>query len=170
MLSLHRPTSSSSSTTNFPWLSPCFLVRVLLSLIFVTCNCFIYIGEERTWTYSKHISRDRYPASLLARRSDIQKTHVTWSSPTAAWRHRDYEKNSLFRCVRLSRAWPRDDVLLLLLVGTCLRSCCLAMRWHVTVLVCSHACVCEFVLDRCCLYSIEGFNLMKIILKYTVPY
>jgi hypothetical protein len=33
-LSLRRPTSSSSSTTNFPWLSPCLLVRVLLPLLF----------------------------------------------------------------------------------------------------------------------------------------
>jgi hypothetical protein len=33
-----------------------------------------YIAAERTWTYSKQISRDRYPASLLARRSDLEKT------------------------------------------------------------------------------------------------
>jgi hypothetical protein len=51
MLNLHRPTSSSS-TTNFPCLSPCLLVRVLLPLIFVTCNWFTYIAEERTWTFS----------------------------------------------------------------------------------------------------------------------
>jgi hypothetical protein len=77
MLSLHRPTSSSSSTTSFSWLSPCLLVRVLLRLLFVTCKSFTFISEERTWTYSKYISCDRYPASLLARRSDLQKTrHV----------------------------------------------------------------------------------------------
>jgi hypothetical protein len=35
-----------------------------------------YIAAERTWTYSKHISRDRYPASVLARRSDLQKTEL----------------------------------------------------------------------------------------------
>jgi hypothetical protein len=35
-----------------------------------------YIAAERTWTYSKHISHDRYPASLLARRSDLQKTQL----------------------------------------------------------------------------------------------
>jgi hypothetical protein len=34
-----------------------------------------YIAAERTWNYSEHISRDRYPASLLARRSDLQKIH-----------------------------------------------------------------------------------------------
>jgi hypothetical protein len=37
-------------------------------VLLVTCNCFTYIAEERTWTYIKHISRDRYPGSLLARR------------------------------------------------------------------------------------------------------
>jgi hypothetical protein len=36
-----------------------------------------YIAAERTRTYSKRISRDRYPASLLARRSDLQKTQLT---------------------------------------------------------------------------------------------
>jgi hypothetical protein len=60
------------------------LVRVPLPQIFVICNCFTYtcIAEEWTWTYSKHISRDRYPASLLARRSDLQKIHVTSSLST----------------------------------------------------------------------------------------
>jgi hypothetical protein len=77
MLSLHRPIYSSSSTTNFLWLSPCLLVRVLLPLLLVTCNCFTYIAVELTWTYSKHKSSDRYPVSLLARRSDLQKTYVT---------------------------------------------------------------------------------------------
>jgi hypothetical protein len=75
MLSLHRPTSSSSSTTNFPWLARCLLICVLLPLLFVTCSCFTYIAEERTWTYSKHISHDRYPASLQAHLSDLEKTH-----------------------------------------------------------------------------------------------
>jgi hypothetical protein len=37
----------------------------------VTC-----IAAERTWTYSKHISRDRYPASLLARRSGLLKPQL----------------------------------------------------------------------------------------------
>jgi hypothetical protein len=55
---------------------------VLLPLLFVTCNCFSYIDEEGTWTYSKHTSCDRCPASLLARRSDLQKTHVTLSLST----------------------------------------------------------------------------------------
>jgi hypothetical protein len=40
----------------------------------------------------------------------------------------------LYFSVRVFRAWPRDDVLLLLPVGTCLRSCCLAMGMHVTIL------------------------------------
>jgi hypothetical protein len=54
-----------------------------------------YISAERTWTYSKHISRDRYPASILARRSDLQNTQLP----------------------------------LLLRVGPCLQSYCLATCW-----------------------------------------
>jgi hypothetical protein len=54
-----------------------------------------FIAPERTWTYSKHISRDLYPASLLSCRSDHQKIQLP----------------------------------LLLRVGTCLQSCCLATRW-----------------------------------------
>jgi hypothetical protein len=75
ILSLHRPTSSSSSTTNFSWLSLSLFVHVLLLLLFVTCNSFTYIAEEQTWAYSKYISRDHYPASLLVRLLDLQKTH-----------------------------------------------------------------------------------------------
>jgi hypothetical protein len=57
---------------------------VLLTLL-LTRNCserilsFTYIAAEWTRTYSKHISRDDYPASLLAPRSDLQKTHLPLS-------------------------------------------------------------------------------------------
>jgi hypothetical protein len=50
----------------------------------VTSNCLerilslTYTVAERIWTYSKHISRDRYPASLLAHRSDVQKTQLLY--------------------------------------------------------------------------------------------
>jgi hypothetical protein len=44
----------------------------------ITAHLSRYIAAERTWTCNKHISRDRYPASLLARRSYLQKTYVTW--------------------------------------------------------------------------------------------
>jgi hypothetical protein len=43
----------------------------------LTRNCperilpLIYVAAERTLTYSKHISRDRYRTSLLARLSDL---------------------------------------------------------------------------------------------------
>jgi hypothetical protein len=53
-----------------------------------------YVAAERTCSYNKYISRDRYPASLLARRSDPQKTKLP----------------------------------ILLRVGPCLQSCCLATR------------------------------------------
>jgi hypothetical protein len=59
-----------------------FSPRDWVELLFVTCNCFIYIAEKQTRTYSKHISRDRYPAILLARLSDLHKTQVTWSLST----------------------------------------------------------------------------------------
>jgi hypothetical protein len=75
---------------------PCLLLRLLLPLLFVTCNCFTYVAEERTWTYSKYISRDRYPDNLLARRSDYRK-HVTWSLPTALLRTRKTQLPLLFR-------------------------------------------------------------------------
>jgi hypothetical protein len=39
----------------------------------LTAHASRYIAGERTWTHSKHISRDRYPVSPLARRSDLQK-------------------------------------------------------------------------------------------------
>jgi hypothetical protein len=35
-----------------------------------------YVAAERTWSYSKHIARYRYPARLLARRPDLQKTQL----------------------------------------------------------------------------------------------
>jgi hypothetical protein len=59
MLSVHRPTSSST-TTNFPSLSPCLLVHVFLPLLFVTCNYFTYITDERT-RITGNTSRDHYP-------------------------------------------------------------------------------------------------------------
>jgi hypothetical protein len=40
----------------------------------------------------------------------------------------------LYSCVRVFRAWPGDDVPLLLRVGTCLRCCGLVIRIHVTIL------------------------------------
>jgi hypothetical protein len=36
-------------------------------------NSETYIAAERTWTYRERISRDRYVASVLARRSRVQK-------------------------------------------------------------------------------------------------
>jgi hypothetical protein len=35
-----------------------------------------YIAAERTWTYSKYISCDRYPARLLVRLSGLQKRQL----------------------------------------------------------------------------------------------
>jgi hypothetical protein len=53
----------------------------------LTAHSSRYITGERTWTYSysKHISRDRYPASLLARRSDLQKTQIPLLLRVAPW-------------------------------------------------------------------------------------
>jgi hypothetical protein len=122
--SLHRPTSSSS-TTNFAWLSPCLLVRVLLPLLFAICSCVAYIAEERTWTYSKHLSRDRYPANTLARRSHLHKTHVTWSLSTVmtSSRTRKTFRNLVTECL------PK-----ICLRGKLLPTRCLAMAVHVKIL------------------------------------
>jgi hypothetical protein len=74
------------------------LVYVLLPLLLLlTRNCperilwLTYVAAEWTWTYSKHILHDRYPASLLACHLDLQKTQLTlllcgglwtcWSNP-----------------------------------------------------------------------------------------
>jgi hypothetical protein len=105
--------SNFSSTVNFPLLSPCLLFRVLLPLLLLitrkccnppayfcplvcvrlpllrTRNCLerilslLLIAAERTWACNKYISRDRHPASLLARLSDLQKK--TGSSIVARW-------------------------------------------------------------------------------------
>jgi hypothetical protein len=53
------------------------------------------IAAERTWTYSKGISRDRYPANLLARRSDLQKTSFFYYC--------------VLDCVYRAVAWQRVD-------------------------------------------------------------
>jgi hypothetical protein len=55
--------------------------------------------EERAWTYSKRISHDRYAANLLGRRSDLQKTHVTWSLSTVVTSRRT-RKTQLFLLLR----------------------------------------------------------------------
>jgi hypothetical protein len=71
-----------------------------------------YIAAERTWTYNKHISFDRYPSSLLPCRSDLQKTrHVV----------------SVYCCMTSPRT--RKQLPLLLRLGPCLESFCLATRW-----------------------------------------
>jgi hypothetical protein len=78
----------------------CPLVCVLLPLL-LTRNCLnefchSYIGAERTWTDSKHISRGRYSANLLERRSDVQKTPfsvVCWTLFTEL-----LPGNALIRC------------------------------------------------------------------------
>jgi hypothetical protein len=124
--SLHRPTSSSS-TTNFPWLSPCLLVRVLLPILLVACNRFAYIAEERIWTLSKHISRDRYPASLLARQSDIQKIcHVIIIRCCDVTADTDKTTSSIV-------AWTSNGLFTKNL-SSCLPTLCLAICVHVTIL------------------------------------
>jgi hypothetical protein len=65
-------------------------------------------------TKRKHMSRDRY--LLLCDSPRTQRKH---SFP--------------YCCVRVFRAWPRDEVLLLLRVGTCLLSCGLAIGSHITI-------------------------------------
>jgi hypothetical protein len=83
MLSIHRLTSNSSSITVAIsyWELTCLLVHMLLPLLpFVTHNSLMnyvtYIATEQPWTYSKNISCDRYPDSLLARWLDLQKTQL----------------------------------------------------------------------------------------------
>jgi hypothetical protein len=60
---------SAMTDPQLPWTE---LSSAFTSLI----STLTYIDTERTWTYSKHISHDRYPASLLACQSDLQKTQL----------------------------------------------------------------------------------------------
>jgi hypothetical protein len=106
-LNLHRPTYNCSV----------LLVPIQSEL---TAHGSRYKAAERTWIYSKHLSRDRYPASFLARRSDIQKPHVTWSLCTG---------------VTSPRTW-KTQLPLLLRVGPCLQSCCLATHWSNPIQYC----------------------------------
>jgi hypothetical protein len=94
----------------------CLIIWTVVSLTtakFKSLMSLSYIAAEWTWTYSKHISRDRYAANLLARRSDLQKKgHVV----------------SIHCCVTSPRR-RKTQFPLLLCVGPCLQSCCLATRW-----------------------------------------
>jgi hypothetical protein len=76
-----------------------------------TAHSSRYIAAERTWIYRKHISRVYYPASLLARRSYLQK-HMSRDHHPLLWRSRGHGKYSLlYFCVlyRVYRAvaWKR---------------------------------------------------------------
>jgi hypothetical protein len=89
------------------------LVRVLLPLLFVTCNCFTHtiIVEERTLVHSKHI---------------------TWPLPTSAWRHHEHGKQLyVFEVCLLSRClailWP--STLNIMLTETCY--CSLTWSWRI---------------------------------------
>jgi hypothetical protein len=98
-------------TKNSPGLTPPaydWLVTVPELILSLTST-----AAERTWIYNKHISRDRYPASLLAGRTDLQKTrHVVY----------------MHCCATSPRTW-KTQLPLLLRVGPCLQSCCLTTRW-----------------------------------------
>jgi hypothetical protein len=86
--------------------------------LLVTRNCLervlslLYTAAEQTWTYGKHISRDRYPASLLARSLDLKKTRHVASG----------------HCCVTSPRTRKTQLPLLLRVGPCLQGCCLATR------------------------------------------
>jgi hypothetical protein len=117
-LSLHGPTSSSSSLlvlirssspTNFPWHSP-----TKKWLVVPEPNEFCRLYSRGTdMHHRKHMSRDHHPP-LRDVTADTENSH-------------------LYCSVRVFRAWPRDDVLLLLRVGACLQSCGLEMGIHVTI-------------------------------------
>jgi hypothetical protein len=82
------PRQRSLSRARVPWISRLYFTVSVLILPFssppttrrVTVEVFDP-AEEQTFIYSKHISRDHYPASILARQSDLQKTHQ-WSLST----------------------------------------------------------------------------------------
>jgi hypothetical protein len=86
------------------------------------------------------------------------KTHVMWPLPTVVTWPQTQGKHFFPCCwLRVFRGWSRNDVLLLLHVETCLRSCVLAMVNHVTILI-------------MCMQHNAGFNLIYFIkLQYRKP-
>jgi hypothetical protein len=79
---LHSPTSSSSTSRGYPLLrtdctgcSRNSAAATARDSDMPRVNSETYIAAERTWTYSERISRDRYVASVLARRSGVEKEH-----------------------------------------------------------------------------------------------
>jgi hypothetical protein len=72
--STHKIFKSHVKSSEADFLYSSALLVLIRSELTVHDSC--YTAAEWTWTYSKHISCDRYPASLLACRLDLQKTQL----------------------------------------------------------------------------------------------
>jgi hypothetical protein len=93
-----------------------------------------YTDAARTRTYRKHItwSLPSQPTGPLA--GPTRNTcHVTATYSYVTPPRRQRKHSFPYCCARVFRAWPGDDVLLLLRVGTCWQSCGLEMGIHVTI-------------------------------------
>jgi hypothetical protein len=66
---------SGTSELNFFW-THCSSLRLTCNSPWTNSVTVIYTAAERTWTHSKHILCYRYPASLLARHLNLQKTQL----------------------------------------------------------------------------------------------
>jgi hypothetical protein len=72
--------------------------------------------------HSKHVSRDCYAASLLECWLDVITVHYCDISAHAPIAQTKRKHTFPTCCVHIFWVWTRDDVLLLLHVGTCLQS------------------------------------------------
>jgi hypothetical protein len=108
------------------------LTPVLRPLTLSLGILFTYIDAARTQTYRKHITwslSSQSIGSLAGPTENIGHVTATYCCVTSP---RTQRKHSFtYCCVPVFRAWPRNDVLLLLRVGTCLRSYGLAMVFTV---------------------------------------
>jgi hypothetical protein len=96
-----------------------------------------YTDAARTRTYRKHITWSLTSQSIGAFVGPTENTrHVTVTYCCVTPPRTQGKHSFLYCCVRVFRALPRDDVLLLLRVRTCLRSCGLAMGIHITIHLC----------------------------------
>jgi hypothetical protein len=98
-LRLHRPTSNSSSTTNFPWLSPTEL-RLLL-LLLLSCRTLlvtIFYGpctENTCHVFATQPVHRRAGRCLATVSAGTYRNYVTWPLPTVVWHHRGNKENTV---------------------------------------------------------------------------
>jgi hypothetical protein len=150
MLNLHRMTSC---TLLYSSSLPLYSDRLILS----SGILFTYIDATRTRTYWEHITwvlSSQTIGGLAGLRENTCHVTATCCDLTSPRTHGKHIFPQC--CLRVFRAWPRDDVLILLRVGTCLWSYRLAIRIHVTLYL------------LCCSVFLWSFPLFSLYFYYWV--